>query len=69
MRNLRRLVGAVAAAGDSTLAPAEIVLCVFEAPSVAAVRVTASRAGLRSERIVECVHMANRLLSERSGDA
>jgi len=56
---------------DSTLIPAdEIVLCVFEAPSEAAVRATASRAGLPSERIVKCVRVANnQTSSEGSGDA
>ena len=45
---------------DSTLVPAdEIVLCVFEAPSAAAVSTAARRAGLPSERIVECVRIAN----------
>jgi hypothetical protein len=56
---------------DSTLIPVdEIVFCVFEAPSVAAVRATTSRAGLPSERIVECVHVANSQTSgERSRNA
>ena len=52
---------------ESTLVPAdEIVLSVFEAPSAAAVRGTAARAGLSSERIVECIRVAN---SERSRHA
>jgi hypothetical protein len=46
---------------ESTLVPAdEIVLSVFEAPSADAVRATAARAGLSSERIVECVRVVPR---------
>jgi hypothetical protein len=44
---------------DATLIPAdEIVLCVFEAPSAGAVRATTDRAGMPSERILECIRLS-----------
>jgi hypothetical protein len=43
---------------DTILVPAdEIVLCVVEAESESAVRAAAGRAGLPSERVVECVQV------------
>jgi Protein of unknown function (DUF4242) len=55
---------------DSTLVTVdEIVLSVFEAPSAAAVRGATERAGLRQERIVECVRVGSDYRGGRSRDA
>ena len=55
---LRRLGGERLVWLDTILIPAdEIVLCVVEGESKPAIRAAAVRAGLRPERIVECVQV------------
>jgi len=54
---------------ESILVPAdEIVLCVFEGPSVEAVRASAHGCGLPAERIVDCVQVPARGTASYTGE-